>query len=134
MFREYGLEGPGVRGFVKSPLLGPGLLNRPGPTLFERPEGVTDPALCGVGARLGVFLYGDSGRGNDGRPIGLNCGLGARAPGPTDWANLGSEGVEGLKLGFSVVDRLKLLLYDGVVGVSGKLSVDKVAEERFRAL
>lgn len=47
-----------------------------------------------------------------------------------DWENLGIEGVSGLKLGFSVVERLKLL-YAGVVGVRGKS--EESAEERFEA-
>jgi hypothetical protein len=64
--------------------------------LFEKPEGVILPVLPGVGARFGVLRIGDSGRGNDGRPVGLNTGLGARAPGPTVWANLGIDGVSGL--------------------------------------
>jgi hypothetical protein len=51
--------------------------------LFEKPEGVILPVFPGVGARLGVFRMGDSGRGRDGRPFGLKTGLGARAPGPT---------------------------------------------------
>jgi hypothetical protein len=46
---------------------------------------------------------------------------------------LGSDGVSGLKCGFVVVERLKLLPYveDGVVGVGGKSS--EVADERFWA-
>jgi hypothetical protein len=52
--------------------------------LFEKPEGVIEPALLGVGARLGVLRNGDSGRGSEGLPACLDCGLGARAPGPRD--------------------------------------------------
>ena len=36
---------------------------------------------------LGDLLEGESGRGNDWRILGLNMGLGARAPGPTDCEN-----------------------------------------------
>lgn len=114
MFREYGLEGPGVRGFAKRPPpLGAGLLYLPGPTLFEKPDGVTEPGREGVGARPGVFRIGDSGRGMEGmegRVLPLVCGLGARAPGPIDCANRGMDGLSWAKFGFSVVDRLKLLL------------------------
>ncbi len=35
-------------------------------------------------ARVGCFRIGDSGLGSDGRILGLNIGLGARAPGPMD--------------------------------------------------
>ena len=61
----------------------------------------------------------------------MNLGLVARAPGPTDCENLGFgiDGVSGLKLGFSIVERLKLLWYEGVVGVGGKS--DESAEIRF---
>lgn len=64
--------------------------------LFENPEGVIPPFLPGVAGRAGVLRSGDSGRGSDGR-LFLNCGLGARAPGPTDCENLGKDGVSGLK-------------------------------------
>lgn len=77
--------------------------------LLEKPEGVSPPFLPGVAVKGGCLRSGDSGRGRDGRPFGLNCGLGARAPGPTDCENLGKEGVSGLKCGFVVVERLKLL-------------------------
>lgn len=40
------------------------------------------------------FRKGDSGRGRDGRDF-LNWGLGA-LPGPTDWLNLGTDGVGGV--------------------------------------
>lgn len=133
LFREYGLCGPGVRGFCMPDVRGgAGLANRGGApiALFEKPEGVRPPFRAGVAVRFGL-RRGDSGRGSDGRPLGLNCGLGARAPGPTDCENLGSEGVSGLKCGFVVVERLKLLLYEGVVGVGGKSS--DVPEDRFCA-
>jgi hypothetical protein len=68
-----------------------------------------EPFLLGVGARLGCLRKGDSGRGRDGLLGGLKEGLGARAPGPTDCENLGMEGVSGLKLGLSRVERLSLL-------------------------
>ena len=71
LLREYGRGGPGVRGFWNAALLGPGLLYRGGPRLFEKPEGVMDPFLPGVGAREGLRA-GDSGRGSDGRLGGLN--------------------------------------------------------------
>jgi len=98
--------------------------------LLEKLEGVRPPLRAGVAVSVGGLRSGDSGRGRDGRPFGLNCGLGARAPGPTDCENLGREGVSGLKWGLVVVDMLKLV-YDGVVGVGGKSS--DVAEERFWA-
>lgn len=90
------------------------------------------PLLAGVAVKVGCFRIGDSGRGSDGRPFGLNWGLGARAPGPTDWENLGIEGVS-LKCGFSLVERLKLL-NEGVVGEGGKLSEVIVGDDRFIAL
>jgi hypothetical protein len=99
--------------------------------LLENPDGVSPPFRAGVAVRFGGLRTGDSGRGSDGRPFGLNCGLGARAPGPTDCENLGRDGVSGLKYGLVVVERLKLLPYDGVVGVGGKSS--EVADERFCA-
>lgn len=132
LFREYGRCGPGVRGFCMPEVRGgAGLANLGGApiALLEKPDGVSPPFRAGVAVRFGL-RRGDSGRGREGRPFGLNCGLGARAPGPTDCENLGSDGVSGLKWGFVVVDRLKLL-YDGVVGVGGKSS--DVAEERFCA-
>jgi hypothetical protein len=52
--------------------------------LLEKPDGVMEPALLGVGARVGVLRNGDSGRGREGLPACLFCGLGARAPGPRD--------------------------------------------------
>jgi hypothetical protein len=60
-------------------------------------------------------------------------GLGPRVPGPTDCENfgLGIEGVLGLKLGFSMVERLKFWLYEGVVGEGSKS--DESAEARFCA-
>lgn len=108
-----------------------------------------EPALLGVGARLGC-LYGDSGRGSEGRLSCLDCGLVVRAPGPRDWENLGIEGasgvrleapksglprneavvksdfprVEALKFGLSRVDALNLLPYEGVVGVGGRSEAD----------
>ena len=92
-----------------------------------------DPALPGVGARFGCFRKGDSGRGAGGRIFPLDMGLTVRAPGPMDWENLGIEGVLGLKCGRSMDERLKLL-YDGVVGVGGKDSEDRVREARLVAL
>lgn len=62
------------------------------------------------------FLKGDSGRGRDGRDF-LNWGLGA-LPGPTDWLNLGKDGVGGVKE-FPCPATLKLLPAEGVVGVIG---------------
>jgi hypothetical protein len=76
---------------------------------LEKPDGVMEPFLLGVGARLGCLRKGDSGRGRDGLLGGLKEGLGARAPGPTDCENLGMDGVSGLKLGLSRVERLNLL-------------------------
>jgi hypothetical protein len=136
LLREYGLEGPGVRGFCSGGARGgAGLANRGGApiALFENPEGVSPPFLAGVAVKLGCGLRrGDSGRDSDGRPFGLNDGLGARAPGPTDCENLDVDGVSGLKCGFVVVERLKLFRYDdGVVGVGGKSS--EVADDRFCA-
>lgn len=101
LLREYGRVGPGVRGFWKPDTdLGAGLLNRGGlMALLEKPDGVMEPFLLGVrpaGARDGVLRSGDSGLDSDGLLFGLNCGLGARAPGPRDCVNFGSEGVSGL--------------------------------------
>lgn len=100
--------------------------------LFEKPAGVIEPFRPGVGAKFGCLRKGDSGRGSEGLPFGLKTGLGARAPGPTDCENLGIDGVSGLELGFSLVERLKVLK-DGVVGVGGKVSEVKVGEDRFVA-
>lgn len=65
--------------------------------------------------------------------VDLERGLVAREPGPTDCENFG-RGIggasSGLKLGFSMVDRLKLW-YEGVVGVRGKS--DESADTRFCA-
>jgi hypothetical protein len=135
LFLEYGRVGPGVRGFcIPGAFLGggAGLANLGGApiALLENPEGVSP--RTGVAVRFGVLRIGDSGRGRDGRPFGLNCGLGARAPGPTDCENFGSGGASGLKCGLLVVERLKLFMYDdGVVGVGGKSS--EVADDRFCA-
>jgi hypothetical protein len=93
---------------------------------------VTGVFLPGVGAKFGCFRIGDSGRGKDGLPFGLNSGLGARAPGPIDCEKFGRAGISGLKLGFSVVERLKLE-NEGVVGVGGNVSEVNVGEERFVA-
>jgi hypothetical protein len=57
-------------------------------TLFENDDGGAGGCLPGGGARVGLFLNGDSGRGKDGL-FALCAGLGARAPGPTDCENLG---------------------------------------------
>ena len=52
------------------------------------------------------FRWGESGRGRDGREAGLrSCGLGARAPEPTDWEKFGRD--------VPVTDRLNL----GIEGV-----------------
>lgn len=131
VFREYGRDGgPGVRGFWMPTVRGgAGLANLGGApmALFENCDGVTLPLRPGVGgARFDVLRSGDSGRETDGR-------LG-RAPGPTDCENLflETEGVFGLKFGFSVVERLKLLpAYEGVVGEGGKSS--EVPDERLSA-
>jgi hypothetical protein len=93
---------------------------------------VTGVLLPVVGAKFGCFRNGDSGRGKDGLTFGLNSGLGARAPGPIDCEKFGRAGVSGLKLGFSMVERLKLE-YGGVVGVGGSESDVIVDEERFVA-
>ena len=134
LLREYGLEGgPGVRGFGGPGVRGgAGLANLGGPpmALLENCEGVTLPLRPGVGgARFEGLRIGDSGRPSDGL-------LGGWAPGPSDWENLDldTDGVWGAKLGFSVVDRLKLVLplaYEGVVGEGGKSS--DVPEDRLRA-
>jgi hypothetical protein len=93
---------------------------------------VSPPLLAGVAPapRLPFWRYGDSGL-KDGLAWDGRLGLGARAPGPTDCENLGFgiEGVSGLKLGFSIVERLKLLWYEGVVGSGAKS--DESAETRF---
>lgn len=137
LFLEYGRGGPGVRGFCSPAAFlggGAGLANLGGApiALLENPEGVSPPLRTAVAVKFGGLRIGDSGRGRDGRPFGLNCGLGARAPGPTDCENLGRDGVSGLKCGLLVVERLKLFRYDdGVVGVGGKSS--EVADDRFCA-
>jgi hypothetical protein len=104
--------------------------------LLEKPEGVTLPLLLMLPLRL-TLLLGVGGarfeglrKGDSGREVGR---VGGRAPGPSDWENLErAEGVlSGLKFGFSVVERLKVELYKGVVGVRGKSS--EVPEERLRA-
>jgi hypothetical protein len=105
LLREYGRDGPGVRGGFCRPdadLGGAGLANRGGApiALLENPEGASPPFRAGV-AVLGARRKGDSARGIDGRR--------ARTPGPTDCENLGSDGVSGLKCGFAVVERLKVL-------------------------
>ena len=95
--------------------------------LLEKPEGVMEPLRPGVGAKLGCLRTGDSGRGSEGLPLGLKFGLGARPAGPKDCENLGMDGVvSGLKLGRSRVVALKLLLYDGVVGVGGRATKTEV--------
>ena len=86
----------------------------------------------GVGARFGCFRKGDSGRGNEGLEVDLSTGLGGRAPGPTDCENLGSEGVGVLLLKGWWPLRLKSPK-EGVVGVGGKLSAERVGEARFDA-
>lgn len=73
--------------------------------LLENCEGVTLPLLPGVGgARFEALRTGDSGRGSEG------CRAGAPPPRDCENLDLGTEGVLGVKLGFSMVDRLKLLL------------------------
>lgn len=86
------------------------------------PDWLCESALPGVGAKLGCFLSGDSGRGRDGL-LGLKEGLDGRAPGPTDCEK------DGLTAG--VVDCSPFLgaPYDGVVGVP----VVEVDEDRFSA-
>jgi hypothetical protein len=106
LFREYGRDGPGVRGggFCRpdADRGGAGLAKRGGApiALLEKPEGVSPPFRPGVTA-VGARRKGDSARGIDGRR--------ARTPGPTDCENLGSDGGSGLKCGFAVVERLKVL-------------------------
>lgn len=81
---------------------------------------------AGVGRRSGAgFLNGDSGRGRDGR-FGLKVGLEGRAPGPTDCENLSPELAGGARCPLTV-------LYDGVLGVTGKESRDTAGESRFSA-
>lgn len=91
--------------------------------LFDSPP-VKDGALPCVGCRLGLFLYGDSGRGRDGLAFGLNTGLGGRAPGPTDCE----------KFGFGRGGETELpsrpLMKDGVVGVGGNVSAEGVGDAR----
>ena len=70
---------------------------------------------------MGLFLYGDSGRGRDGLDFGLNTGLGGRAPGPTDCEKLGLA-----RGGDMEWPSWK----DGVVGVGGKVSADGVGDAR----
>ena len=66
---------------------------------------------AGVGCKFGCFLNGDSGLDRDCRSLGLNSGLGGRAPGPTVCANLGMAGVGGVLPGFFIP---RTVPYDGV--------------------
>lgn len=85
--------------------------------------------LAGVGARFGLFLTGDPGREREGLIVFLPCGLAARAPGPTDWENLGIGGV-----GELFPPPLKVAPKPpGVLGVAGKLSELSAMEARFEA-
>ena len=84
----------GVLGLVNAPALGAGLgVKRGVPIwLFDSelvPNVPKEGPRPGVGCSMGLFLYGDSGRGREGLVFGLNWGLGGRAPGPTDCENLG---------------------------------------------
>ena len=73
----------------------------------------------GVGARFGgCFLNGLSGRGREGR-LGLNCGLGGRAPGPTVCANRCCGVIDGRGVG------------EG--SVSGEFCARDEGEKRFSA-
>jgi hypothetical protein len=102
-----------------------GLPNRAGP--FG--PGV---AIDGLGVAESASLRtGESGLGNEVRGL-LPVGLAAR-PGPTDWENLESEGVGGVKLVEFWLATLSPL--DGiVVGVSGKELADAGGESRLCAL
>ena len=60
-------------------------------------EGPRSPAI--LGRPIGAF-EGEPGLGSDGLDLPLVCGvcicaLGCLAPGPTDWLNIATEGVEG---------------------------------------
>lgn len=94
------------------------------------PRWLTEKLRAGVGARVGCFRNGDSGRGREGRDR-LNCGLAARAPGPTDCENLGMAGVGGV-YSDGLLAAL-YLAYDGVDGVPGRLSKLKAGEARLSA-
>ena len=109
LFREYG---PGVRVFGRL-LLGAGLGTFRGVPITLLLNAGTFP---GVGASVGTFRSGDSGRGRDGRCcLGLNEGLGGRAPGPTDCENLG------MPFG-DVMSGNPPVPWFGVVGVGGNSS------------
>lgn len=61
-------------------------------------EDVVPPSevrAAGVTPPFGCLRTGDSGLGSDGLVRGLKSGLAAR-PGPTDWLNLGMNGVGGV--------------------------------------
>jgi hypothetical protein len=127
LFREYGRdEGCGVLDLGGT--FGPGLgVKRGAPIwLFENDAGPRDGPRPGVGTRVGCFLNGDSGLGKDGRCLGLKTGLEGRAPGPTDCENLGSV--------FGGEGSLRLKSWkEGVVGVGGTVSAERVSDDRFVA-
>lgn len=93
--------------------------------LLEKDAGPIDGNRPGVGASMGLFRIGDSGRGNEGL-FALNAGLGARAPGPTDCENFG------MLLSGAVPFRSKFA-NEGVVGVGGNVSAVSEGEERLAA-
>lgn len=81
----------------------------------REPIWLCDRPRAGVGARVGCFLSGDSGRGRDGL-FGLKFGLGGLAPGPTDCENLGLiAGVAKLAVPFTFSPLY--VLREGVAGV-----------------
>lgn len=114
VLREGDRGGAGVRGLVGAKRAGAGLavsallgavpLRWEAPKL-PTPDGRPEAVGCADGVR-----EGDPGRGSEGRGRSFDVGLGALAPwptvllkfglepGPTDWLNLGREGVGGVFL------------------------------------
>ena len=129
--REYGRGVGTLGGLVEVDALSEDLLGV-GPNGGRPPRTLCERCRAGVGAKVGCFLNGDSGRGKEGR-FDLNIGLVGRAPGPTDCENLcASAGVGGVRVSLPVRVPL-IVLYDGVLGVAGYEPKDADGEERFSA-
>lgn len=73
-------------------------------------------AMEGLGPGVMSLRTGDSGLGSEGRGSFI-CGLGARAPGPTDWLNLGIVGVGEVGLMLGMRRRPPRVLLLGVKGM-----------------
>lgn len=85
-------------------------------------------ASDGRGPGVMSLLTGDSGRCSEGR-IFLPSGLAAR-PGPTDWLNLGSPGVGGVKF----VEFWLATFNPPLAGVCGNVLADSDGASRLMAL